>query len=54
VRPEEIVGPDTGVMLPADYTFTIGDGGDNGVHSFPDGVTLFTLGDQTFTVTDTR
>lgn len=45
--------PDAAVVLPADYTFTTGDGGDNGVHSFPGGVTLVTVGDQTLTVTDT-
>jgi hypothetical protein len=45
--------PDTGVVLPADYTFTTGDGGDNGVHTFSGGVMLVTLGDQTLTVTDT-
>jgi WD40 repeat protein len=44
--------PDPGVVLPADYTFTTGDGSDNGVHAFPAGVTLVTLGDQTLTVTD--
>jgi streptogramin lyase len=45
--------PDSGVVLPADYTFTTGDGGDSGVHTFSGGVTLVTLGDQTFTITDT-
>ncbi len=45
--------PDGGVVLPADYTFTTGDGSDNGVHTFPGGVTLVTVGDQTLTVTDT-
>jgi hypothetical protein len=45
--------PDSGVLLPADYTFTTGDGGDNGVHTFPGGVTLVTVGDQTLTSTDT-
>jgi hypothetical protein len=45
--------PDTGVVLPADYTFTTGVSGDNGVHTFPGGVMLITLGDQTLTVTDT-
>jgi hypothetical protein len=45
--------PDNGVALPADYTFTTGVGGDNGVHAFPGGVTLVTVGDQTLTVTDT-
>jgi hypothetical protein len=44
--------PDSGVLLPGDYMFTTGDGGDNGAHTFPGGVTLVTLGDQTFTVTD--
>src|SRR5262249_5718604 len=39
--------PDSGVVLPADYTFTTGDGSDNGMHAFPAGVTLVTLGDQT-------
>jgi hypothetical protein len=45
--------PDTGVVLSADYTFTTGVGGDNGVHTFSGGVTLVTVGDQTLTVTDT-
>jgi hypothetical protein len=44
---------DPGVTLPADYTFTTGDGGDNGVHAFPGGVVLVTVGDQTLTVVDT-
>jgi hypothetical protein len=44
---------DSGVVLPADYTFTTGDGADNGVHTFPAGVTLITVGNQTLTVTDT-
>ena len=44
---------DPGVVLPADYTFTTGDGGDNGVHTFPGGVMLVTVGDQTLTATDT-
>ena len=44
---------DSGVLLPANYTFTTGDGGDNGVHAFPGGVMLLTGGDQTFTGTDT-
>lgn len=42
--------PDASVVLPADYTFTIGD--DHGVHTFSGGVTLVTLGDQILTVTD--
>jgi hypothetical protein len=45
--------PDSGVMLPADYTFTTGDGGDNGVHTFPGGVTLVTVGAQMITATGT-
>jgi hypothetical protein len=44
---------DSGVVLPANYTFTTGDGGDNGLHTFPGGVMLLTGGDQTFTGTDT-
>jgi hypothetical protein len=44
---------DTGIVLPADYTFTTGDRVDNGVHTFTGGITLVTLGDQTLTVTDT-
>jgi hypothetical protein len=42
----------SGVVLPADYTFTTGVGGDNGVHTFPGGLTLVTVGVQTLTVTD--
>jgi hypothetical protein len=45
--------PDSGVVLPADYTFTTDVGGDNGVHSFSGAVTLVTAGDQTLTLTDT-
>jgi hypothetical protein len=45
--------PDSGVVLPADYTFTTGVGGDNGVHTFSGGVTLVTVGDQTLTASDT-
>jgi WD40 repeat protein len=44
--------PDSGVLLPADYAFTVGDGGDNGVHTFTGGVMLLTVGDQTLTCTD--
>jgi hypothetical protein len=36
--------------LPGDYTFVAAD---NGVHTFPGGVTLNTAGDQTVTATDT-
>jgi RHS repeat-associated protein len=42
--------PDGSVVLPDDYTFTADDGG---VHTFAQGVTLVTVGDQTLTVTDT-
>jgi hypothetical protein len=41
---------DPGIVLPADYTFTVADGG---VHTFTGGVTLMTPGDQTLTATDT-
>jgi hypothetical protein len=44
--------PDSGVALPADYTFTTGVGGDFGAHTFFGAVTLVTLGDQTLTVAD--
>jgi hypothetical protein len=40
----------SGVVLPADYTFTAAD---NGVHTFTNGVTLVTAGNQTVTATDT-
>src|SRR5262249_23591158 len=42
-----------GVMLPANYTFTTGDGGDNGVHTFSAKTILVTVGDQILIVTDT-
>jgi hypothetical protein len=45
--------PDSGVVLPADYMFTVGDGGDNGVHTFAAGLTLVTVGEQILAVTDT-
>ncbi len=35
---------DPGVVVPDGYTFTTGDGGDNGVHTFPGGMTLITPG----------
>ena len=41
---------DPAVILPADYTFQASD---SGMHIFPSGVTLITLGDQTLTATDT-
>ena len=40
----------SGVVLPADYTFT---SGDNGTHTFTNSATLVTAGPQTVTVTDT-
>src|SRR5262249_33458427 len=40
---------DPSAGLPADYTFTAADGG---VHTFPGGATLRTVGTQTVTVTD--
>jgi autotransporter-associated beta strand protein len=41
----------TGGTLPDDYTFTPAD---SGVHTFTGGVTLYTAGDETLTVTDTN
>jgi hypothetical protein len=41
---------DPNVSLPPDYTFT---SGDNGTHTFSGGATLYTMGMQTITVTDT-
>jgi hypothetical protein len=40
----------TGSAVPANYTFLAGD---NGVHTFANGVTFVTLGNQTVTATDT-
>ncbi len=40
---------DPGVILPADYTFQASDAG---MATFPGGVTLITVGDQTITATD--
>jgi hypothetical protein len=40
----------SGVAVPVDYTFV---GGDNGVHTFSNGATLVTAGNQTVTATDT-
>ncbi len=42
---------DKKAVLPADYTFTVGTGGDNGIHTTV--VTLKTAGSQTVTATDT-
>src|SRR5207253_1385280 len=39
-----------GSAVPANYTFV---GGDSGVHTFTNGVTLVTAGSQTITATDT-
>jgi hypothetical protein len=39
--------------LPSNYTFTVGAGGDGGVHTFTNGVTLVTAGTQSVTATDT-
>jgi hypothetical protein len=41
---------DSGVVLPADYTFSASD---QGTHTFSGGFTLITPGDQTITATDT-
>ncbi|MGO9598661.1 MAG: DUF4082 domain-containing protein, partial [Isosphaeraceae bacterium] len=40
----------TGTVLPANYTFTAAD---KGAHTFTNGVTLWTVGSQTVTATDT-
>ena len=42
-----------GASLPANYTFTPGAGGDNGVHTFAGGATLYTAGTWDVTATDT-
>ena len=52
-HPDWTTDTDSGVVLPTDYTFTTGYGGDNGAHAFSSGGTLTTVGDQTLTVTDT-
>jgi streptogramin lyase len=44
---------DPRVVLPANYTFTVGNDGDNGVHTFPSEVTLITPGLQLVFATDT-
>src|SRR2546426_651078 len=46
-----LTSTDGQALLPADYTFTIGAGGDNGVHTFS--ATLETSGSQTLTATGT-
>jgi V8-like Glu-specific endopeptidase len=45
--------PDPGVVLPADYTFTTGAGGDNGVHTYAGESILVTPGPDDMTATDT-
>jgi hypothetical protein len=46
---------DSAPVLPADYTFTTGAGGDNGVHTFSSGVVLSDVNDMaTVTATDTQ
>jgi V8-like Glu-specific endopeptidase len=45
--------PDPGVVLPADYTFTTGAGGDNGAHTFAGESILITPGPEDMTATDT-
>ncbi|HEX6788597.1 MAG TPA: invasin domain 3-containing protein [Gaiellaceae bacterium] len=44
-------GGGTGATLPSDYAFT---GGDNGAHTFTNGVTLTQSGSRTITATDTN
>ena len=48
-RTIHFTGGGTGPTLPSDYTFV---GGDNGVHTFTNGVTLFQAGNRTITATD--
>jgi hypothetical protein len=43
---------DPGVVLPSNYTFTTGNGGDNGVHDFPAGFMLITSGLQNLSASD--
>ena len=43
----------TGRVVPANYTFTSGTSGDNGVHTFTNAATLVTAGARTITATDT-
>jgi hypothetical protein len=38
--------------LPQDYTFTVGGGGDNGVHTFTNGVAFHQVGTQTVNASD--
>jgi hypothetical protein len=44
---------DAQASLPANYTFTNGTGNDNGTHTFTNGATLKTVGNQSITATDT-
>ncbi len=44
---------DGAAILPVDYTFTTGGGGDNGTHTFGASTTMNTVGVHTITVTDT-
>lgn len=41
---------DRGIVLPGDYSFQ---GADSGIHTFPAGIVLVTLGDQTIAAADT-
>jgi len=45
-------GDPAGATLPDNYTFTTGTGGDNGVHTFAGGATLYTVGTWDVTATD--
>src|SRR5206468_2908839 len=42
-----------GSSVPADYTFTTGTADDSGTHTFTNGVTFVTAGNQIVTATDT-
>jgi len=50
---DNFTSTDSSATFPANYTFTVGVSGDNGTHTFSNGVTFFTVGSQTVTVGDT-
>lgn len=47
-----VTDPDSGVMLPMAYTFSTGEEGDNGVHTFAAETSLVSLGQRIITVLD--
>jgi plastocyanin len=50
---DNFTSTDSSATFPGNYTFTVGVSGDNGTHTFTNGVTFFTVGSQTVTVGDT-